>query len=182
MVQQKEICKWSWGSFEVRLGRRTLPGPGTRVDSIVANGHLEVCDGAYRIFVKKKSQRPAPSLRDRTGHSPSSNKTPRLTRRGSPGLEKRETLRQAQGRLWGTPGFSPWLRLRATRVIPTVIPTREKGPTRLRSGSFSVLSCQFSVNNWVALPADWDGVCQGCARSVPYVYQLVPVPPSPLVS
>src|ERR1035437_10361611 len=25
--------------------------------------------------------------------------------RGIPGLEKRETLRQAQGRLWGTPGF-----------------------------------------------------------------------------
>src|ERR1700687_1348055 len=54
---------------------------------------------------------------------------PKTDTAGSPGLEKRETLRQAQGRLWGTPGFSPCQRLRATRVIPA----REKGPTRRKT-------------------------------------------------
>jgi hypothetical protein len=38
--------------------------------SIVADGRLEVCDGAHWAFVMKKSQRPRPSLRDRTGHPP----------------------------------------------------------------------------------------------------------------
>ena len=36
--------------------------------SIVSDGRLGVCDGAHWAFVMKKSQRPRPSLRDRTGH------------------------------------------------------------------------------------------------------------------
>jgi hypothetical protein len=38
--------------------------------SIVADGRLDVCDGAHWAFVMKKSQRPPPSLRDRTCHPP----------------------------------------------------------------------------------------------------------------
>ena len=60
MVQQREIYQWGWGSFEVRLGRRAHPGPGTQVDSIVADGQLEVCDGAYRIFVMKEKSKVPP--------------------------------------------------------------------------------------------------------------------------
>src|SRR6266481_6323595 len=40
----------------------------------------------------------------------------RLTPPGIPGLEKRETLRQAHGRLWGTPVF-PLSTLKTSRVI-----------------------------------------------------------------
>ena len=43
------------------------PRPCYRSISIVAAGRLEVCDGAHWAFVMKKSQRPRPSLRDRTG-------------------------------------------------------------------------------------------------------------------
>jgi hypothetical protein len=85
MVQQREIYQWGWGSFEVRLGRRAHPGPGTQVDSMVADGQLEVCDGAYRIFVMKKSQRPRPSLRDRTAHPPAVSNIPFL-HCGGPGV------------------------------------------------------------------------------------------------
>jgi hypothetical protein len=60
MVQQREIYQWGWGSFEVRLGRRAHPVPGTQVDSIVADGQLEVCDGAYRIFVMKEKSKAPP--------------------------------------------------------------------------------------------------------------------------
>jgi hypothetical protein len=49
-------------------GRRAHLGPGTQVDSIVADGQLGVCDGAHGVFVMKKSQRPRPSLRDRRGN------------------------------------------------------------------------------------------------------------------
>jgi hypothetical protein len=38
--------------------------------SIVADERLDVCDGAHWAFVMKKSQRPRPSPRDRTGHPP----------------------------------------------------------------------------------------------------------------
>src|SRR5260370_3016887 len=45
--------------IEVRLWRRADFDPGTQVDSIVADGRLEVCDGAHRIFVMKKVKGPA---------------------------------------------------------------------------------------------------------------------------
>ena len=68
MVQQREIYQWGWGSFEVRLGRRAHPGPGTQVDSIVADGQLEVCDGAYGIFVMKEKFK-GPALRFSIGRA-----------------------------------------------------------------------------------------------------------------
>jgi hypothetical protein len=41
-----------------------------RSSSIVGDERFGVCDGAHGAFVMKKSQRPRPSLRDRTGHPP----------------------------------------------------------------------------------------------------------------
>jgi hypothetical protein len=38
--------------------------------AIVADGRLEVCDDAHRIFVMERGQRPRPSLRDGAGHTP----------------------------------------------------------------------------------------------------------------
>ena len=40
--------------------RGAHPGPGTQVGSIVADGQLEVCDGAYRIFVMKEKSKAPP--------------------------------------------------------------------------------------------------------------------------
>jgi hypothetical protein len=48
-------------------GRRAHPGPGTQVDSIVADGQLEVCDGAHRIIVMKKGRRQQPGWLDEKG-------------------------------------------------------------------------------------------------------------------
>src|SRR5260370_9489532 len=63
---QMAVVRHQGAASRVRLWRRADFDPGTQVDSIVADGQLEVCDGAYRIFVMKKNQMPRPSLRDRT--------------------------------------------------------------------------------------------------------------------
>src|SRR6266404_9478670 len=65
----------------------------------------------------------------------------RLTRPGIPGLEKRETLRQAQGRLWGTPVF-PVSTLKTSRVIarPRCWPPASNRETREVSHSPSTAS------------------------------------------
>src|ERR1019366_1792930 len=52
--------------------RRAHPGPGTQVGSIVADGQLEVCDGAYRIFVMKEKSK-APPFASRWDGPPTGN-------------------------------------------------------------------------------------------------------------
>src|SRR5208337_983273 len=103
----------------LKMGLGQLRGPSWLTDpprncpnqiSIVARDGSYVNEFRSRMVVMKNHENSVPS----------SNKTPRLTRRGKPGLEKRETR--------GTPGFSPCQRLRATRVIPA----REKRPARHR--------------------------------------------------
>jgi hypothetical protein len=56
---------------------------------------MDVCDGRHIVFVTNNRLGPLSGVA----------KPRALDGCGIPGLEKRETLRQAQGRLWGTPRF-----------------------------------------------------------------------------
>jgi hypothetical protein len=57
---------------------------------------MDVCDGCHIVFVTN----------NRLGLLGGRVRPRALDGCGIPGLEKRETLRQAQGRLWGTIGFA----------------------------------------------------------------------------
>jgi hypothetical protein len=78
-------------------GRRAHPSPGTQVDSIVADGRLEVCDGAHGVFVmNKKSKAGCPTLRFLKGGIPRPlplriSWTPRMNPSGGP------SYREAKG-------------------------------------------------------------------------------------
>src|SRR5271166_5985599 len=78
-VLSKSADSWGWDSSEERLGDGHTSGLPHRSISIVDDGRLEVCDGAHWAFVMKKSQRPRPSLRDRTGHPRTKGKNRRTT-------------------------------------------------------------------------------------------------------
>ena len=72
-------CKWLWGSFEGRLGSRHTSSLPHSV-AIVADGGVDVCDGAHSLDVMKEVKGPAQA------------KLVRGTLRGWNGREVRATL------------------------------------------------------------------------------------------
>jgi len=57
-VLSKSADQWGWGGFEGRTGDGHTSDL-LQVDSIVADGRLDVCDGSYIAFVMKKVNGPA---------------------------------------------------------------------------------------------------------------------------